>query len=149
MEPMKTLVTVFFTLPLLFGAASSAHAQCIEWKILNDEVKSLYQRGQYDRAVAVAKKALKIAQTTGGPDHPAVAMSLNSLAGLYYTQGRYAQAEPLYKRSLAIKEKALCRHHPDVATSLDNLVALYRKTNHVNEAQALEKRAAGIRAMKR
>jgi Tetratricopeptide repeat len=30
-----------------------------------------------------------------GPDHPNIAMSLNSLALLYESQGRYADAEPV------------------------------------------------------
>ena len=37
----------------------------IEWEILNQEVKSLYQQGQYDRAVVVAKKALEVAEKNG------------------------------------------------------------------------------------
>ena len=39
---MKTPVTVFLLL-LFFGATAAAHAQGIEWKALNEEVKSLYQ----------------------------------------------------------------------------------------------------------
>ena len=38
-----------------------------------------------------------------GPDHPAMAESLNNLAEIYRNVGRYAQAEPLYKRSLKIE----------------------------------------------
>ena len=145
---MKTPVTVFLLL-LLFGGAASSHAQGIEWEVLNDEVKSLYQKGQYDRAVVVAKKALDVAEKAVGPDHPSVAMSLNNLALLYDTQGQYAQAEPLYKRSLAIYEKALGPDHPDVATSLENLAELYRKTGRAKEAEWLDARAARIRAIKR
>ncbi len=33
-----------------------------EWDILNQEVTSLYQKGQYDRAVVIARKALKVAE---------------------------------------------------------------------------------------
>ena len=47
--------TVFLSLLLLVGSAVSVHAQGSEWKTLNDEVKPLYQKGQYDRAVVVAK----------------------------------------------------------------------------------------------
>ncbi len=146
---MKTPVTVFVSLLLLFGAAASARAQGIEWETLNAEVISLYQKGQYDRAVVVAKKALDVAEKAVGPDHPSVATSLNNLALLYDTQGQYAPAEPLYKRSLAIREKALGPDHPDVATSLENMAALYRATQREKEAEKLEQRAARIRAIKR
>ena len=40
----------------------TAHTQGIEWETLNEEVMSLYQKGQYDRAVVVAVKALDIAE---------------------------------------------------------------------------------------
>jgi len=45
------------------------------------------------RALAIREKAL-------GAEHPDVAQSLNSLAGLYYyNQGKYAEAESLYRRA--------------------------------------------------
>ena len=145
---MKTPVTLFFLL-LLFGAVASTHVQGSEWKVLNEEVTSLYQKGQYDRAVVVAKKALDVAEKAVGPHHPDVASSLNNLAALYRAQGQYAQAEPLYKRSLTIKEKALGPNYPDVATSLENMAELYRKIGRAKEAESLEIRAARIRAITR
>ena len=45
--------------------------------MLNEEVKSLYQKDQYDRAVAVAKKALDVAEKAVESRHPTVATSLN------------------------------------------------------------------------
>jgi len=63
--------------------------------MLNKEATSLYQKDQYDRAVVVAKKALDVAEKMVGPDHRAVAVSLNNLAELYRAQGYYAQAESL------------------------------------------------------
>ena len=42
----------------------------------------------YKRSLAIREKSL-------GPNHPAVATSLNNLARLYRAQGRYADAEPL------------------------------------------------------
>ena len=64
-------------------------------EMLNKEATSLYQKFQYDRAVVVAKKALDVAEKMVGPDHRAVAVSLNNLAELYRAQGYYAQAESL------------------------------------------------------
>ncbi len=121
----------------------------IEWDILNQEVKSLYQQGRYDRAVVVAKKALEVAEKNVGPDHPDVATSLNNLAALYDTLGEYAQAESLHKRALSIREKALGPEHPFVATSLENMAELYRATDRQVEAEKLEERAAAIRAISR
>jgi tetratricopeptide (TPR) repeat protein len=120
-----------------------------DWRSLNYEVAQLYRAGNYDRAVVLAKQALSIAEANVGPNHPAVATSLNNLAELYRTQGQYAQAEPLYKRSLAIWEKALGPDHPNVAASLENMAALMRKMGRDDEAITLEQRAKHIREIRR
>ena len=65
----------------------AAHGE--EWEILNEEVISLYEKGEYARATKVAKKALKVAEETLGENHPDVATTLNNLAELYKTQGDY------------------------------------------------------------
>ena len=70
---------------------------------------------EYDHAIPIAKKALRVAEKNAGANHPDVAWSLSNLALLYHYRGRYAEAEPLYKRSLAIREKALGPDHPNVA----------------------------------
>ena len=129
--------------------ASPAAAQSVEWKTLNQEAMTLYRQGRYDQAVVVAKKALEIAERDLGPNHPAVAASLNNLAELYRAQGQNALAEPLYKRSLAIHEKTLGPNHPSVATSLENISALYTKMGKTDEAKKLTDRAAKIRELKR
>ena len=141
-------LAVLALFPLSTSVACSQRAG-IEWEILNEEVKSLYQKGQYDRAVVVAKKALTVAEVNVGPDHPDVATSLNNLAEVYRAQGRYAEAEPLHKRALGIAEKVLGPDHPHVAMSLNNLAGLYRATNREDEAEPLEQRAARIHAIQR
>ncbi len=148
---MKHLLAITTTCVLLCLATLPVLAEGagIEWDVLNDEVMELYRTGKYDRSVVVAKKALEVAEQNVGPDHPAVATSLNNLAFLYNTQGHYAQAEPLYKRALAIYEKALGPDHPDVALSLNNLASLYRAMNRDDEAKPLEQRAARIEAIER
>jgi Flp pilus assembly protein TadD len=90
---MTISVTIFLSLLLLFSAAASSYTQGVEWGTLNDEVQSLYQKGQYERAVVVTKKALEVAEKAVGPNHPDVATSLNNLAVLYDIQGQYAQAD--------------------------------------------------------
>ncbi len=123
MTPIKNLVIIFLR---LFGFSAAAGAQSNEWEALNSEAALLYQKGQYDKATAVAKKSLAVAEKTFGPKHPNMALSLNNLAARYSDQGQYAQAEPLFKQSLSIREKTLGPDHPDVAQSLNNLAALYR-----------------------
>ncbi|KKK86115.1 hypothetical protein LCGC14_2766480, partial [marine sediment metagenome] len=132
MKSAQATITVLML--LLTPSAALPQGAGIEWDILNQEVRSLYQNGQYDRAVVVAEKALTIQVKALGPDHPDVATSLNNLAMLYKNQGEYALAEPLYKRSLAIKEKVHGPEHPDVATTLKNLARLYKTQGKYAEA---------------
>jgi len=92
-------------------------------------------------------RSLAIAESTLGPEHPCVGVSLNSLAGLYFHQGKYSEVEPLYMRSLGIVEKALGPEHPNVAQSLENYAAFLRNMNRKNEAAKMEARAKEIRAI--
>ena len=72
-----------------------------------------------------------------GEAHPAVAASLNNLAGLYKSQGRYGEAEPLYLEALAMRKQLLGEAHPAVASSLFNLGALRYNQGRYSEAQTL------------
>ncbi|MDO9541676.1 MAG: tetratricopeptide repeat protein [Kiritimatiellia bacterium] len=103
---MKLIPTLFFSLVLLLGLSASVNAQRMEWKALYEEANSLYDKGQYDRAAVVAKKAISVAETTFGPDNVYVAASLATLGGIYCMQGQYEVAEALYRSSLSIYEKA-------------------------------------------
>lgn len=148
---MKYILTITTAFLLLLLATPSVFAQGagIEWDILNQEVMELYRTGKYDRAVVVAKKALEVAETNVGTNHPDVSTSLNNLALLHDNQVQYAQAEPLLKRSLAIKEKALGPDHPNLAKNFENLATLFRATKREEEAETLEQRAVRIRAIQR
>ena len=146
---MKSAITAALVVLVSSAIPAFPEGAGIEWDILNQETIKLHDEGKYDRAVIVAQKALAVAMENVGPDHPAVATSLNNLAELYRTQGQYAQAEPLNKRSLVIWEKTLGPDHPDVANSLENIAVLYRETGRKDAAVPLEQRAAAIRAIKR
>ena len=87
----------------LTAAEAYAQGAGIEWERLNRVVVELYRAGKYDDAVAVAKKALEIAEENVGPGHPNVAMSLNNLALLYRATGRIAEAERLEERAARIR----------------------------------------------
>jgi hypothetical protein len=64
------LLTALLTLLLPLGTGVPVHGQGVEWDTLNDEVSSLYRKGQYDCAVVVAKKALQVAEQKVGPTIP-------------------------------------------------------------------------------
>ena len=139
-------------LPLapMAGCGGESGFPATEWQRLNQQTASLFEQGKYDRAIVVAKKALEVAEREFvGPNHPAVAASLNNLAFLYHKQGEYAEAEPLYKRALPIMEKALGSNHPNVAKVLERMSALYETVGRTELAKESADRAARIRESKR
>jgi CHAT domain-containing protein/Tfp pilus assembly protein PilF len=130
---------------LLVAAPSVGFSQRLnEAETLNKKVIELHSAGKYREALPLAQRVLSIREKDLGSDHPDVAASLNSLAGLYQDQGRYNDAEPLYKRSLAIREKAFGPNHSDVANSLNNLATLYYSQGRYADAEPLFKRSLAI-----
>src|SRR5439155_297783 len=101
--------------------------------------------GDYGRAEPLYQRALAIREQALGPQHPDVALSLNTLAGLYRAKWDYGRAEPLHQRALAIREQALGPQHPDVANVLNNLGVLYWAQDNVAQAVAFIRRGADIR----
>jgi tetratricopeptide (TPR) repeat protein len=83
------------------------------------EKRALSRRRLYERALAIREEVL-------GPEHPATATSLNSLALLLRDQGDLAGARRLFKRALAIRKKILGPEHPDTAAVREHVAMLGR-----------------------
>ena len=90
------------------------------------------------------RRALKIDETSLGPDHPDVARDLNNLAQLLQVTNRLAEAEPLMRRVIATVEKSFGPDHPNVAISNNNLAGLLQGMNRFAEAEPLMRRALKI-----
>mgnify|MGYP006284598619 CR=1 FL=1 len=101
-------------------------------------------QGAYGQAEPWWKSCLTVTRNRFGDDHPAVATSMNNLAGLYESQGRYSEAEPLYRDALRLRQRLLGDDHPDVATSMNNLAGLYRSQGRYSEAEPLYLQAINI-----
>ena len=69
-------------------------------KFLNSTSKStvFIRGGEYAVAIAVARKALELAEQTYGPDYAEVGTTLNNLAALYRAQGLDDKARELQPR---------------------------------------------------
>ena len=63
---MTRLITAF-VVAVILGTGVPAHAQGIEWEILNEEVVALYQQGQYDRTVIAANRSTTFWRITSTP----------------------------------------------------------------------------------
>ncbi|XP_014392860.1 PREDICTED: kinesin light chain 3 [Myotis brandtii] len=101
-------------------------------------------QNKYKEATDLLHDALQIREQTLGPEHPAVAATLNNLAVLYGKRGRYREAEPLCQRALEIREKVLGADHPDVAKQLNNLALLCQNQGKFEEVERHYARALSI-----
>jgi CHAT domain-containing protein len=120
--------------------AKLAEAQRIENQWL-----PLYDSGHYAEAIPLAERVLVIRKGILGPNHPDVAITLNSLATLYQNNGDYARAESLFRQSLSIDESVFGKDHPNLAIATGNLATLYYEIGDYTRAEALMKKALALR----
>jgi CHAT domain-containing protein/Tfp pilus assembly protein PilF len=105
----------------------------------------LYQNGRYADAIPLAERALAIREGVLGPDHPDVALTLNSLGMLYSNNEDFLRAESLLRRSLAIDEKVFGKDHPNLAIVSGNLGTLYFDIGDFAQSEMLLKNALALR----
>ena len=55
-------------------------------------------KGDYDAAEPLLRRALAIGEKAQGPEHPSTGTRLNNLGSLLQAKGDYDAAEPLYRR---------------------------------------------------
>lgn len=145
---MKKYITILAVMALIGIACVSmpAHAEePMTWEALDQQTIALYNEGNLDYAVVIAKTALTAVEEALGPEHPSVATVLNNFATVYYAQGEYKKAELLYERSLTIKQRAFGPNHLDVAQAMNNLATLYYAQGRYEDAEPLYRRALEIR----
>jgi len=94
-------------------------------------------QGAYEQALPWLELCVSVTRKRLTQEHPAVANSLNNLAGLYRSQGRYAEAEPLFLQALELWKRLLGTEHFTVALSLNNLAGLYESQGRYTEAEPL------------
>jgi CHAT domain-containing protein/Tfp pilus assembly protein PilF len=106
---------------------------------------SLFNIGHYAEAIPLAERVLVIREGVLGPNHPDVAVTLNSLAVLYKDTSDFARAESLFRRSLSIDEKVFGKDHPNLAITYGNLATLYFDTGDYGQSELLMKKALELR----
>ena len=75
--------------------------------LLNNLALLYNNQGRYAEAEPLYKRSLTILESTLGPDHPQVVLSLDNLASLYRATNRIKMAEMLEqraKRNRAVKQ---------------------------------------------
>lgn len=101
-------------------------------------------------ALLLAERALLIDQRVNGPDHPAVAHRLTTIANLYADLDDFPRAQTAYEQALAILERAHGLHNEAVARLVTQLGrVLYAQGNFkgaktaYNRALAIDQRVYG------
>ncbi len=97
--------------------------------------------GEYAKAEAMHRDALKLATRSYGMVHPEVASALDNLSVVLYRQGKAAEAEALERKVLAMRIKTLGKAHPQVAMSLLNLAAFLQAEGKLAEAETVSRQA--------
>jgi len=97
------LITVIIAFYFAFPRAGQAEVETAD--SLSQKVMTLYHAGKYQAAFPIARKVLRIRERTLGPDHYDVAVTLQTLAGLYEAVGDLSQAQSFDKRALKIMDK--------------------------------------------
>jgi tetratricopeptide (TPR) repeat protein len=99
------------------------------------------QLGEYGKAEAMHREALRLAKQVYGPEHPEVASALENLGELLYRQGKATEAEALERQVLAMRIKTLGPSHPQVAMSLINLAEFLRAEGKLAAAEPVSRQA--------
>jgi hypothetical protein len=96
---VSSLITVIIA--IYFVSPPLGQAQVETAESLNKKVMSLYHAGEYRTAFPLAMRVLNLREKTLGPNHPDVAVALQTL---YEAVGDYKNAAPFDKRALKILE---------------------------------------------
>jgi len=108
---------------------------------LQNRGEAYAKKGQYDKAEADLRDALKIRTQTLSPKNPIIATVKNNLANALIAEQRYPEAEELLKSALQIRLDALGRNHPSVARNLDALSKLYAANGNTASAVTYSREA--------
>ncbi len=118
----------------------------LRWQRYHHVVSSLYDdHADYDRAREHQEKAIAIAESTLGPDHPVVSGSVNNLGLIFRARGEPAIAREHFRRALRIRETTYGPDHPQVAVVVANLGLAEVDLGNLDVAQKLLQRSLEIR----
>jgi tetratricopeptide (TPR) repeat protein len=135
--------------PHVFELRSSVRerlSNSVFWSdVLNCTGVYLEGRAVFKEARLLLEEALSIRERKLGPEHPAVATSLNNIGVLVESMAKLDEARAVFERSLAIREKILGPNHPHTAITLHNLGRIFRDMGDLAKARHLMERALAIR----
>lgn len=112
---------------------------------LSRTVVRLFNEGNYDEALPLAKRALELRETALGPDHELVQAALLNLAEIYLAKKKYGEAQKLVERLLRTYEKTVGTEDAGAAILLDKLALTTYMQADFSKSEAAYKQALSIR----
>ena len=113
-------------------------------RLFNQTGMYLMTRAEFAEAKKAVGRALAIAETAYGPNHPTVAIRVNNLGGVLRDLGDLAGAKAHFERALAIGEATLGPNHPKVAIRVNNLGLVLKDLGELAGAKACFERSLAI-----
>ena len=131
---------------LLAAIWAPASAQQGDLEAYVSRYDTLFADGNYDAALAEARKFEAAARARYGTQHGSYAGALYLEARALYVLGKYPEAERLYKTALPLFEKSKQNAYStrDLAKTLIGLGRVYEHEGRYAEAQATQKRALSL-----
>jgi hypothetical protein len=109
----------------------------------------LQDRGKYEEAELMNRRALAGREKELGENHPDTLTSVGNLALVLQYRGKYEEAEVMNRRALAGRAQELGENHPDTLTSVNNLAVVLQDREKYEEAEVMNRRALAGREQER
>ncbi|MDR3562094.1 MAG: CHAT domain-containing protein [Negativicutes bacterium] len=100
---------------------------------------------EFNEALALYEKALKLRAEILGERHPDTIASMANMATNYRFLGRYAESLAFDEKALQLRTEILGERHPDTIMTMDDLANTYRALRRYGEALALEQKVLQLR----
>jgi TonB family protein len=142
---LTILTHTFLSQPLAQTSEKQTEAALTEATQLSAQVVTLFNSGDYDKALPLAKRALQLRESVLAPDHELVLAALLNLAETYTALKKYGEAEKLLERLLKTHESKVGPDDAGAAIFLDKLAFLAFSQGDFRKSEADYTRALAIR----
>lgn len=144
---MKILILLFVATSLFVTNLNSPQepAELQEANTLTTSVIKLFNQGEYDQALPMAKRVLQIRERLLPRTDPQISSALNNLGEIYTGKKDYKAAIEVYHRVLQIHEEVFGREDVNLVFTLDRLAVLYYAAGNFRETEAAYKRMLALR----
>lgn len=116
--------------------------------VSNDLANCYLDIGEYEKALTLQQKALKIVQNKVDEDPLYIALLQQNMATTYQYLGQYKRAMELCQAALNVREARLGEEDLEVAITLENMAIIHQQSSNYKEALPIYQRVLNIREKK-